>query len=1111
MSIYYVSTTGSDGSSGNIDSPFRTISHAMAQDLKAGDEIVVAPGTYEEAVNIYNGGSPAGHVTLRSEVPGAALIRGPSDSPVVVDISANYVAIEGFDITGSGGKHGISGDRVHHIEITDNIVHNNGASGISFAYSEFLTIEGNTTHSNASNGWFSGISVWQNLNITGDTTTEGYRTIVRNNISYDNITDDKDGLIGGHSDGNGIIIDDFQNTQNYFWADPTEERPSYTYPTLVENNLVYNNGGKGIQVFYSDGVTVKGNTAYHNNQDTVNQATWRGELSNSMSSNNTWINNIAVTDPSVNGNNRALDNTSYNGYVNENIAWQNNLSFDGTPGSASINADGGNASPSVGDGNLLGVDPGFVGSGWDFRLSSDSPAINAGTESYGYSPTDLGGGDRSVGTIDIGAYEYGGEATTPSMPTTPETGDVDITIRQSWDGGFSADLVVTPPKDSASWSVTLKLSGQGSIASDEIWGVGMEDLGGGYYRFGADWVDSAGQAKFSFTARGETDGIDESSVIVDSQAENQQMDASSEGYDARAEVVETWPGGFKAEVTIVNDGTEPLSGWSLTLGGGTFDIYSVWGAAVGGDGTVLEGVASGPNAWGHTIQPGQSMTVGFAADGPVPNSLTATPLDGDVVDPVPEPTPDAPPSPGQSGSDPNSPFDASDYAEAANLSMSFFYANYAGDLPDEFHFDWRGDSTLDDGADVGRDLSGGWFDAGDHVKFGLPMAATATLLAWGGDEFADGYKQSGAIGDLEQHLRFVNDYFLQAYDDRGTAAVSDDVLHVQVGHGPTDHAYWGSPEDMDVWRPTYSVDASKPGSDVAGETAAAFAASSIFFREQGDGAYADRLLGQAEKLFDFAETYQGKYSDSVPEANPYYTSVNGYRDELAWAATFLHEATGDQNYLDKAESYYSGNWWNGAIQFDNKENSVALRLAEATGNERYLTDIDRHLDHWVNDIARTPGTETNAGMGWLTEWGSAVLAANTGFLATIRAKDLAETAGGDQRVDELRSFATDQMDYILGDNPSNYSYLIGFGDDFPLSPHHRAASGTTNMGDTAPNVHELTGALVGGPSQDGSFEDDRLDWVRNEVGTTYNAGFSGLAAGLVEGLTDSGDGGWFLG
>ena len=91
---------------------------------------------------------------------------------------------------------------------------------------------------------------------------------MRNNVSHDNLT-----KTGNHTDGNGIIIDDFQSTQ-------TSGFQNYTFPTLVDGNVVYNNGGKGIAVHWSDNVTIRNNTAYHNNTDNKNTGTWRGELSN---------------------------------------------------------------------------------------------------------------------------------------------------------------------------------------------------------------------------------------------------------------------------------------------------------------------------------------------------------------------------------------------------------------------------------------------------------------------------------------------------------------------------------------------------------------------------------------------------------------------------------------------------------------------------------------------------------------------------------------------------------------------------------------------------------------------------------------------------------------
>ena len=74
---------------------------------------------------------------------------------------------------------------------------------------------------------------------------------------------------------------------------------------------------------------------------------------------------------------------------------------------------------------------------------------------------------------------------------------------------------------------------------------------------------------------------------------------------------------------------------------------------------------------------------------------------------------------------------------------------------------------------------------------------------------------------------------------------------------------------MNIARPSFKIDANNPGSDLAGETAAALAAASLPFKEV-DPAYSTELLTHAEELFAFAETFQGKYSDSVPEASSFY-------------------------------------------------------------------------------------------------------------------------------------------------------------------------------------------------------------------------------------------------
>jgi len=64
-----------------------------------------------------------------------------------------------------------------------------------------------------------------------------------------------------------------------------------------------------------------------------------------------------------------------------------------------------------------------------------------------------------------------------------------------------------------------------------------------------------------------------------------------------------------------------------------------------------------------------------------------------------------------------------------------------------------------------------------------------------------------------------------------------------------DHKCWERPEDMDTPRNVYKVSAQNPGSDVAAETAAALAASSIVFRDS-DSAYSSKLLQAAIKVIN---------------------------------------------------------------------------------------------------------------------------------------------------------------------------------------------------------------------------------------------------------------------
>nr|ADB12483.1 endo-beta-1,4-glucanase [Coptotermes formosanus] len=428
---------------------------------------------------------------------------------------------------------------------------------------------------------------------------------------------------------------------------------------------------------------------------------------------------------------------------------------------------------------------------------------------------------------------------------------------------------------------------------------------------------------------------------------------------------------------------------------------------------------------------------------------------------------------------------AYDYKTVLKNSLLFYEAQRSGKLPADQKVTWRKDSALNDKGDNGEDLTGGYYDAGDFVKFGFPMAYTATVLAWGLVDYEAGYSSAGVLDDGRKAVKWATDYFLKAH----TAATE---FYGQVGEGEADHAYWGRPEDMTMARPAYKIDAARPGSDLAGETAAALAAASIVFKGV-DSSYSANLLDRAKQLFDFADKHRGKYSDSITDARNFYASGD-YKDELVWAATWLYRATNDNTYLTKAESLYNefglGNW-NGALNWDNKVSGVQVLLAKLTSKQAYKDTVKGYVDYLINDQQKTP-----KGLLYIDQWGTLRHAANAALII-LQAADLGISA------DSYRQFAKKQIDYALGDG--GRSYVVGFGDNPPVRPHHRSSScpdapavcdwNTFNSPD--PNFHVLTGALVGGPDQNDSYEDDRSDYVSNEVATDYNAGFQSAVAALV--------------
>ncbi len=424
------------------------------------------------------------------------------------------------------------------------------------------------------------------------------------------------------------------------------------------------------------------------------------------------------------------------------------------------------------------------------------------------------------------------------------------------------------------------------------------------------------------------------------------------------------------------------------------------------------------------------------------------------------------------------------YGEALQKSLMFYELQRSGDLDEaNDRTNWRGDSGMSDGADVGLDLTGGLYDAGDNVKFNLPMAYTTSVLAWSVYEDKEAYVESGQLEYMLDTLRWVNDYLMKCHPE-------DDVYYYQVGDGSRDHAWWGAAEVMQMDRPSFKVTVNSPGSAVVGEAAASLAACAVVF-EDIDPAYSQKCLEHAKQLYDFSE--RTKSDSGYTAANGFYNSWSGYYDELAWAGVWLYLATDSKSYLDKAEKYIQNascdyKW---TMCWDDVSIGACTMLAKLTGKQTYKDKVEKNLDWWTTGTGGERISYTPKGLAWLDGWGSLRYATTSGFIAAV----YSDWSGcPSSKVKTYTDFYESQINYALGS--AGRSYVVGFGVNPPEHPHHRTAQGSwaDNMNEPNYHRHTLYGALVGGPNGSDGYTDTVSDYNCNEVACDYNAGFTGLLA-----------------
>lgn len=433
-----------------------------------------------------------------------------------------------------------------------------------------------------------------------------------------------------------------------------------------------------------------------------------------------------------------------------------------------------------------------------------------------------------------------------------------------------------------------------------------------------------------------------------------------------------------------------------------------------------------------------------------------------------------------------------------NMSASFIEANK---------------STLDPDGDGTVDVSGGFHDAGDHVKFGMPEAYAGSTVGWGFYEFREQYEATQQDKHTKTILRYFNDYFMRCtFLDKSGKAIA---FCYQVGDGDVDHRTWQAPEMDDMFRRGWFATDALPSTDCVSAAAASLAVNYMNFKAE-DPNYAAKCLKYAKALFEFAERCPTK-SCNADGPGGYYTSLK-WQDDYCWAAAWLYLATADDHYLDvvfKNLDYYAPSCWThcwndvwaGTMcvlaeinDMNDKDGQVyENRYREATGKSPYeeidfWSQIAKTVDNWMT--GRTP-TLTPAGYSFLSQWGSARYNTATQLLALVYDKHHGDKAS------KYGEWAKSQMNYLMGNNPLNRCYIVGYSDISVKYPHHRAASGLSRCEETKPQKYVLYGALVGGPDSKDQHNDTTADYVYNEVAIDYNAAFVGACAGLYRYFGDA--------
>ncbi|WP_411099771.1 glycoside hydrolase family 9 protein [Streptomyces sp. x-45] len=405
------------------------------------------------------------------------------------------------------------------------------------------------------------------------------------------------------------------------------------------------------------------------------------------------------------------------------------------------------------------------------------------------------------------------------------------------------------------------------------------------------------------------------------------------------------------------------------------------------------------------------------------------------------------------------------------------------------------------------DVSGGWFDAGDFLKF----THTASYVV---AQMLSTVRDTPSVPGLREEARHGLRWLDRMWDGRtGT-------LYAQVGLGSGgeevrgDHDVWRLPEEDDrltvrpgdpdyliKYRPVFR--ANRPGEPIspnlAGRVSAAFALAAQ--TEAGDHpARAREWLDKAAAVYARADTRpeEGALVTTTPAD---FYQEHSWRDDLEWAAVELSRgahALGDARgprWSDEAAA-----WARAALReerggvlgpADVSALAHADVLTSAEPDAGLATALEAELRRQVETgRRRAAGDPFRSGV---VPRDFDAVPHTFGLLATA---ELYARVTGDHRYDD---FAARQRAWVFGANAWGTSFMVGAGDLYPHCLQHQVANlamSRTGRGDI------LRGAVVNGPNDADLLTDpDTVDGARPcsyaPDGGPWSA-FDGRGAGYVD-------------